>query len=180
MSSTAAGAPKTDGATFPTGDDVGALVVDLGSLYVQAGNAGKPCGASYSTHTPASGEEWPKHFSESFVGVQLENMGASSRGFAFITKLLNVSFIQIREYKHPRHKYPLYFSSLINDTEVRMMMMMMMLGRIGGLFIDVGSATTTVTPVIDGYTMLKHVKEIPVGGDLLDYQLQYLLKVTKM
>lgn len=27
--------------TFPSGDDVGALVVDLGSLTIQAGNAGK-------------------------------------------------------------------------------------------------------------------------------------------
>lgn len=39
MSSNAA-AVKLDGLAFPSGDDVGAFVVDLGSLYVQAGNAG--------------------------------------------------------------------------------------------------------------------------------------------
>lgn len=31
---------KLDGSTFPSGDDVGAVVIDLGSLYIQAGNAG--------------------------------------------------------------------------------------------------------------------------------------------
>lgn len=51
-------------------------------------------------------------------------------------------------------------------------------GRSGGLVIDVGKEFTSLAPVQDGYVLQKHVQELPVGGDLMDYQLGCLLKAS--
>lgn len=113
MSSTTTAVPKLENGTaitFPSGDDVGALVVDLGSLYIQAGNAGIHTLGCYISlvdslihifttwlSTCLLGDEWPKHFSESFVGVAVDNAATHSedilvRFLEIIRNYLNLLF----------------------------------------------------------------------------------------
>ena len=240
---------------FPSSEDVGALVLDLGQLYVRAGNAGDDVPKFYAysmvgenmnhsvtpqtsnhlsdsqpTTDPLSEHKTRKasrRFPVSFTRYQsnldvapclyqpskqydlngfpswesvtspIEALELDKEGFqSMIAHIFGVNtglnvdlkgkpLLFSDPNKHNRKLRESMAEILFETFSVealyaakKAVLTAFAVGRSSGLVIDIGKEFTSLAPVQEGYIVQNRVLELPLSGDLMDYQLSSILQAS--
>uniref|UniRef100_A0AAY5EU78 Actin-like 6B n=1 Tax=Electrophorus electricus TaxID=8005 RepID=A0AAY5EU78_ELEEL len=154
------------------GDEVGALVFDIGSFSIRAGYAGEDCPkADFPTSLGAHVEE------EGPAEMGSEQENTSGRSFYLDTTALHVpragvelisplknGMKKLTELMFEHYNIPAFF---LCKTAV---LTAFANGRATGLVLDSGATHTTAIPVHDGYVLQQGIVKSPLAGDFITMQ----------
>ncbi|NP_001018576.1 actin-like protein 6B [Danio rerio] len=151
------------------GDEVGALVFDIGSFSTRAGYAGEDCPkADFPTTIGVNAEE------EGPADMGVEQESNSGRSYYIDTTALHV----------PRAGVELISplkNGMIEDWDAFFLCKTAVLtafanGRATGLVLDSGATHTTAIPVHDGYVLQQGIVKSPLAGDFISMQCRELFQ----
>ncbi|KAF7456374.1 Actin family protein [Cryptosporidium felis] len=186
---------------FIGGDDVGALIVDVGSYMTKVGYGGEDCPRQAWPSVVGVKENGEKRFPLNFLsyleGVSVEpcfkrvednlllnedvfeEIISVTTGKGGLSAVLREHPVLLTEpSKHNRQVREKETEIMFEKFDVpavytakKAVLSAFSVGRSSGLVVDIGATTTSITPVLDGYTLQKPLSEYPIGGDFLDDQI---------
>ncbi|KAL7068623.1 actin family protein [Cryptosporidium serpentis] len=194
--------------TFMGGEDVGAIIFDIGSYMTKIGYGGEDCPRQIWPSVIGIDEEkkyYPLNFLSYRENISVEpcynivnnNIQLNTQVFEHIIEtssgkyglgiLINEHPILLTEQtKHNRILREKEVEILFEKFDVpalylakRAVLSAFAVGRSSGLVVDIGAAFTSISPVIDGYTLQKCTFEYPIAGDFLDKQICKYLNQDK-
>lgn len=187
--------------TFVGGDDVGAIIVDVGSYMTKIGYGGEDCPRQVWPSAVGVRENCEKRFPLNFLScleevsvepclrvvdgvlnlnehVFEEIVGKTAGKGGLSTDLREHPVLLTEPSKHNRQVREKEVEIMFEKFDVpavytakKAVLSAFSVGRSSGLVVDIGATATSIVPILDGYTLQKPLCEYPVGGDFLDDQI---------
>ncbi|KAH8740810.1 BRG1/brm-associated factor 53A [Cryptosporidium ryanae] len=187
--------------TFIGGDDVGAVVIDIGSYSTKMGYSGEDCPRQVWPSAAGVKENKEKRFPLNYLsyleGVEVKPCISIVDGESILNDDVFETIVSFTSGKGGLltnlEEYPVLLTEpskhkkQFREKEVEIMfekfnvpalytakkavLSAFSVGRSSGLVVDMGASKTSIVPVLDGYTLQKPICEYPVGGDYLDDQI---------
>ncbi|KAH8582016.1 BRG1 brm-associated factor 53A like actin [Cryptosporidium sp. chipmunk genotype I] len=187
--------------TFIGGDDVGAIIVDVGSYMTKIGYGGEDCPRQVWPSVVGVRENGEKRFPLNFLSyledisvepclkfvdgslilnedVFEEIIGKTAGKVGLSTDLREHPILLTEPSKHNRQIREKEVEIMFEKFDVpavytakKAILSAFSVGRSSGLVVDIGATATSIVPILDGYTLQKPLCEYPVGGDFLDDQI---------
>uniref|UniRef100_A0A8D0CJG9 Actin-like 6B n=1 Tax=Scleropages formosus TaxID=113540 RepID=A0A8D0CJG9_SCLFO len=150
------------------GDEVGALVFDIGSFSARAGYAGEDCPkADFPTSLGVLAEE------DGGAELAGEQEKAAGRTFYLDTNALHVARAGMELISPLKNGMSWVASFFLCKTAV---LTAFANGRATGLVLDSGATHTTAIPVHDGYVLQQGIVKSPLAGDFITMQCRELFQ----
>ncbi|KAJ1611146.1 BRG1/brm-associated factor 53A like actin [Cryptosporidium canis] len=187
--------------TFIGGDDVGAIIVDVGSYTTKIGYGGEDCPRQVWPSAVGVKENGDKRFPLNFLsyledvsvepclrfvdgvlslseGVFEEIVGKTAGKGGLSTDLREHPVLLTEPSRHNRQVREKEVEIMFEKFDVpavytakKAILSAFSVGRSSGLVVDIGATATSIVPILDGYTLQKPLCEYPIGGDFLDDQI---------
>lgn len=195
--------------TFIGGDDVGAIIVDVGSYMTKVGYGGEDCPRQVWPSAVGVRENGEKRFPLNFLSyledisvepclrvvdgvlnlnehVFEEIVGKTAGKGGLSTDLREHPVLLTEPSKHNRQVREKEVEIMFEKFDVpavytakKAILSAFSVGRSSGLVVDIGATATSIVPILDGYILQKPLCEYPVGGDFLDDQISRYLLKEK-
>ncbi|KAK6590242.1 BRG1 brm-associated factor 53A [Cryptosporidium xiaoi] len=187
--------------TFIGGDDVGAVVIDIGSYSTKIGYAGEDCPRQVWPSAVGVKENNEKRFPLNYLsyseGLEVKPcisvvdgepilnddvfetiISYTSGKGGLLTNLEEYPVLLTEPSRHNR-KFREKEAEIMFEkfnvpalyTAKKAVLSAFSVGRSSGLVVDIGASKTSIVPILDGYALQKPLCEYPIGGDYLDNQI---------